>query len=126
MAPEILVTKPYNELTDIWSLGIIAYELAMGVNPYQGMTLNRIMFSAKNQKAPDIKDPHAKFSPEFLDFVNNRCLVKNPAKRADCVELLLHPLMTKVYPDNDDLFDSYLMHLTNYMNTPKFKSKLQN
>ena len=85
MAPEILVTKPYNELTDIWSLGIIAYELAMGVNPYQGMTLNRIMFSAKNQKAPDIKDPHAKFSPEFLDFVNNRCLVKNPAKRADCV-----------------------------------------
>jgi serine/threonine protein kinase len=57
MAPEILVTKPYNELTDIWSLGIIAYELAMGVNPYQGMTLNRIMFSAKNQKAPDIKDP---------------------------------------------------------------------
>lgn len=34
MAPEILVTKPYNELTDIWSLGIIAYELAMGVNPY--------------------------------------------------------------------------------------------
>jgi hypothetical protein len=35
-----------------------------------------------------------------------------------------HPLMTKLYPDYDDLFDSYLMHLTNYMNTPKFKSKL--
>ena len=34
MAPEILVTKPYNELTDIWSLGIIGYELAVGVNPY--------------------------------------------------------------------------------------------
>jgi serine/threonine protein kinase len=30
MAPEILITKPYNELTDIWSLGIIAYELAIG------------------------------------------------------------------------------------------------
>ena len=43
MAPEILITKPYNELTDIWSLGIIAYELAIGENPYQGMTLNRII-----------------------------------------------------------------------------------
>jgi serine/threonine protein kinase len=40
MAPEILLTKPYNELTDIWSLGIIAYELAVGVNPYQGMSLS--------------------------------------------------------------------------------------
>jgi serine/threonine protein kinase len=65
-----------------------------------------------------------KFSPEFLDFVNNRCLVKNPAKRADCFELLCHDLFTKLYPDQDELFDSYLMHLTNYMNTPKFKSKL--
>ena len=58
MAPEILVTKPYNELTDIWSLGIIAYELAVGQNPYQGMTLNRIMFAAKNQKAPEICAAH--------------------------------------------------------------------
>ena len=48
MAPEILMTKPYNELVDIWSLGIIAYELAIGTNPYKGMNLNRIMFAAKN------------------------------------------------------------------------------
>mmetsp|Transcript_35882 Transcript_35882/g.55084 ORF Transcript_35882/g.55084 Transcript_35882/m.55084 type:complete len:92 (+) Transcript_35882:1006-1281(+) len=89
------------------------------------MTLNRIMFAAKNQPAPKIKDSQGgKFSPEFMDFVNNRCLVKNPAKRADCYELSIHPLMAKKYPDNDDLFDSYLMHLTNYMNTPKFKQKM--
>lgn len=126
MAPEILITKPYNELTDIWSLGIIAYELAIGQNPYQGMTLNRIMYTAKNSPAPKIKDSQGKFSSEFLDFVNNKCLVKNPAKRADCYDLLAHPLLTKVYPDQDDLFDHYLMHLTDYMNTPKFKQKLQN
>lgn len=52
MAPEILATKPYNELADIWSLGIIAYELAVGVNPYQGMILSRIMVAAKKEKAP--------------------------------------------------------------------------
>jgi serine/threonine protein kinase len=56
MAPEILMTKPYNELADIWSLGIIAYELAIGTNPYQGMNLNRIMFAAKNQKSPKIEE----------------------------------------------------------------------
>jgi len=122
MAPEILMTKPYNELADIWSLGIIAYELAIGTNPYQGMNLNRIMFAAKNQKSPRIEENQAtKFSAEFVDFVNNKCLVKNVAKRADALELLAHPLFTRLYPDQDELFDYYLVHLTNYMNTPKFK-----
>lgn len=121
MAPEILITKPYNELIDIWSLGIIAFELAVGSNPYQGLTLNKIMYTAKNSPAPQIRDPDCKYSPEFLDFVNNKCLVKNPAKRADCFELLEHPLLTKRHPEQDDLFDLYLIHLTNYMNTPKFK-----
>lgn len=83
------------------------------------------MIAAKKEPAPKIQNSMGgKFSPEFLDFVNNRCLVKNPAKRADCFELLSHPLLSKLHPDNDELFDHYLMHLTNYMNTPKFKSKL--
>ena len=86
------------------------------------MTLNRIMFAAKNQPAPAIKDNMGgKFSDHFLNFVNKRCLVKNPSKRGDCFELLSHPLFTELYPDDDDLFDEYLIHLTNYMNTPKFK-----
>ena len=89
------------------------------------MTLNRIMYTAKNSPAPKIKETN-RFSEEFLDFVNNRCIVKNPTKRADCFELLSHPLLTRNYPDQDDLFDHYIIHLTNYMNTPKFKSKLQN
>ena len=90
------------------------------------MTLNRIMYTAKNSAAPKIKDNSGKWSSEFLDFVNNKCLVKNPAKRADCRDLLVHPLLTKVHPDHEELFDHYLMHLTEYMNTPKFKQKLQN
>lgn len=77
MAPEILLTKPYNHLVDIWSLGIIMLELAEGVNPYRGMTLSRIMYAMKNEKAPRIKNKDKRWSKEFLNFVNDRCLIKN-------------------------------------------------
>ena len=84
------------------------------------------MFTAKNCAAPKIKDNmNGKLSDEFLDFVNNKCLVKDPSKRSDCFTLLSHPLFTKLYPDQDELEDDYLAFLVNtYMNTPKFKSKL--
>ena len=69
MAPEILLTKPYNHLVDIWSLGIIMLELAEGINPYRGMTLSRIMYAMKNEKAPRIKNKDKKTGIEFKNKV---------------------------------------------------------
>ena len=77
MAPEILLTKPYNHLVDIWSLGIIALELAEGNNPYRGMNLQRIIYSMKNEKAPRLKNKDKKWSKDFVEFVNEKCLIKN-------------------------------------------------
>jgi len=100
MAPEILLTKPYNHLVDVWSLGIILLELAEGVNPYRGMTLSRIMHAMKNERPPRIKNRDKRFSPEFIHFVNERCLIKEPVDRADTFELLTHPFMKNA--DDED------------------------
>lgn len=56
MAPEILMTKPYNCQVDVWSLGIMCYELATGINPFHGMNLEQIIYNMKSPNAPVIKN----------------------------------------------------------------------
>jgi serine/threonine protein kinase len=119
MAPEILLTKPYNHLVDIWSLGIIMLELAEGQNPYRGMTLQRIIYSMKNEKAPRIKNKDKRWSKDFINFVNDRCLIKNQAERADTIELLGHPFVKNA--DDEEHKDAFLIFLTEYFNNPKLK-----
>ena len=36
MSPELLSRKKYNSKSDIWSLGVILFEMIHGYPPYQG------------------------------------------------------------------------------------------
>ena len=36
VSPEVIEGKPYNERTDIWSCGVIAFLLLSGVPPFKG------------------------------------------------------------------------------------------
>ncbi len=42
LSPEIIDNKPYGMKTDIWSLGVILYELCMLTTPFNGNTLNHL------------------------------------------------------------------------------------
>lgn len=55
LSPELVENKPYNEKTDIWSLGIILYEMASLVTPFRGATLmelGRNVMSGKYNPIP--------------------------------------------------------------------------
>lgn len=43
MAPEIVQEKPYNHTTDLWSLGVILYELFVGVPPFYTNNIYQLM-----------------------------------------------------------------------------------
>jgi serine/threonine protein kinase len=77
MAPELLVGKPPDSRTDIWSLGVLLYELAAGTLPFHGRTGFELT-TAILRESPPALPTHV---PPGLRAVITRCLAKEPEKR---------------------------------------------
>ncbi|KAJ3052756.1 putative protein serine/threonine kinase [Rhizophlyctis rosea] len=90
MAPEIILNQPYGPKVDIWSLGIMAIELATRKAPRADMHPMDVLYSIPTTPSPHLE---GNFSPEFKDFID-RCLQKNPDTRASTKDLLKHPFTT--------------------------------
>ena len=50
MAPEVLQSKPYDFKADIWSLGVMFFELLTGNYPFQGQTKGEIFHKIRGGK----------------------------------------------------------------------------
>eukprot|EP00911_Craspedida_sp_UC1_P000399 UC1_evm1s302 len=77
MAPEVVACensqdKPYNELSDVWGLGITLIELAETVPPYHDMHPMRVLFKIPKAHPPTLKEAHL-YSADFHEFLE-RCL----------------------------------------------------
>ncbi|KAF0689221.1 Aste57867_19308 [Aphanomyces stellatus] len=86
MAPELVKEQPYNHTVDLWSLGVILYELATGRPPfYTDKIVTLIQLIVKeNVKYPSM------MSAEFKSFLSG-LLQKDPSKRLTWPEILAHP-----------------------------------
>jgi serine/threonine protein kinase len=50
MAPEVLESKPYGINADIWSVGVVYYQLLYGKYPHNGLSDSQILKSIKFNK----------------------------------------------------------------------------
>jgi len=76
MAPEQLAGDPPDERSEVFSLGVLAYEVLSGKPPYSADTLDELFRQIANTAPPPLRD-----LPAAVGAIVMRALEKEPAKR---------------------------------------------
>ena len=85
MAPEVLANRSYDEKADVYSFGIIVWELLARECPYEGMTAIQCALAVLNRdKRPEIP----KWCPPGLHALIKACVKKEPSERPSFVEVI--------------------------------------
>jgi serine/threonine-protein kinase len=93
MAPEQLLGRGVDHRCDIFALGVVLYEMAVGVAPFSGDDITQIMYQIVHSNPPAPSALNARL-PAILDLVVARALAKDPAARYQSAAELAADLRT--------------------------------
>ncbi len=80
MSPEQLAGKKVDGRSDIFSLGVMLYQLLSGSLPFKAESMASLMFKITNEEAPDVKTARADI-PDELSSIINKALTKSVEDR---------------------------------------------
>lgn len=105
LAPEMLMEKGHNEKLDVWTLGVLLYEILVGEPPFtpkgiEGMSKGDLYEKLKSNIVVCSVDQNTKvtyhdfLSKEAVDLLQN-LLVRRPSDRFSCHDALRHSFFIK-------------------------------
>lgn len=122
MSPEQIESQPVDGRSDIFSFGIVLYQMITGRLPFNGNNANSLMYEIVNKEPPKPSSLNSAAS-EIMDQIIARCLAKKPADRYQNADELagdIHSCRRKLsdtnnYIDipNDNLEDTTTINVIN-------------
>merc|ERR1711916_165033 len=90
MSSECLLSQPYNEKSDMFSLGVIFYELVELRKPYPGENVDEVIRSIVYGDYCPMQRPNVPL--EIRQLIHD-LLRRNPTRRPSAREVLQRPIM---------------------------------
>ncbi|WP_310570025.1 protein kinase [Gemmatimonas sp.] len=97
MAPEQIDGAPADARSDVYSLGLVAWEMLTGHRPWEGDSLYNVIYRQKHETLRPIDDVRTDV-PERLQYLIERALQKRPGARWAGADGLLAQLEGSVLP----------------------------
>jgi serine/threonine protein kinase len=91
MSPEQIDGRIVDRRSDLYSLGLVGYEMLTGRKPWQGETLYSVIYKQKHERLPPLEELR-KGIPPALRRAIERCVQKEPERRWSSAEEFLTAL----------------------------------